>query len=348
MSKIILDSPDNRNNIGTKIKQLWVGGKDCKIVSAYVSDDDIFHCVNKIDSLEMICNARTSSTNPYTLQSLLKNKNIEIRSRNDIHAKAYIFDKNAIITSANATPNGLGVGTIEAASLVNSKNAIADINSWFYSLWNHSGTEDLRGLTKNEWKVLEASWNLKNLNNKTINLIDLINSESIPDDIIFCFWHETEENPDKDRVASASRKQGVVELPENIEDWDFLIEGGVDEVNKNKIDKLLKKHYSKICINIKTDTWPASKIYKRETFPSRFLDRTIEYAYRKNQIILSLYRTDNIKLPFVVDKESIALINSSLSFNRAAWKSYRKTEGGKCAYCTPRQLYKLVKQEDIR
>lgn len=348
MSKIILDSPDNKNNIGTKVKQLWGDEKDCKIVSAYVSDNDIFNCVNEIDSLELICNARTSSTNPYTLQSLLKYKNIEIKSRNDIHAKAYIFDNNAIITSANATPNGLGVGTIEAASLVNSKNAIADINSWFYSLWNHSETEDVRGFTKDEWKVLEASWNLKNSNNKNINLIDLINSESIPNDIIFCFWHESEDAPAKHKVASASEDQGVIELPENIDDWDFLIEGEVDEVNKNKIDKLFKKHYSKICISLKTDTWPANRIYKREAFLSRFLDKTIEYSYRKKQIILSLYRTDNIKLPFVVDEKSIELINSSLLFNRAAWKNYRKTEGGKFAYCTPRQLYKLVKQENIR
>ncbi len=341
MSEVILDSIENRNRIGEKVKSYLEDEINFKLVSAYISDAEIFSDIQKFLSFKIICNARSSSTNPYLLRNLLKKRGVEIKSRKDIHAKTYIFRDKAIITSANATPNGLGLGTIEAASLIDSDKGINGLNEWFELLWNHDNTENVRNFIEEEWKELESAWNIKNKNTKP-NLIDLINTQSIPENYIFCFWHRVNDAPAKNKVANASIEQGVVELPENIENWDYWIEGDSDEIDKEAIDQLLAEHYSKICINIRSDSWPASKIYKTEKFPSRLLDKTISYKFRNKTILLSLYRTDNIKLPFNVDNSAIELINNSITYNKKSWEKFLETKYGKSGYCTAKQLYKLV------
>ena len=157
MDKVILDDTENRDNIGNQIKFSFEKEPNCNIVSAYVSDSVIFNDVNNIKSLKLICNARSPSTNPRVLRNLLINTGIDIRSRRDIHAKVYLFKDKAIIGSANATRNGLGVGTIEAASLTESKDIIQELSNWFNTLWENSESEDIRGFTENEWDTLQSA-----------------------------------------------------------------------------------------------------------------------------------------------------------------------------------------------
>lgn len=341
MSKVILDSVENRNLIGGTVNSFLEDVTSLKLVSAYISEAEIFSEDKEINFFKIICNARSHSTNPYLLRSILE-RGVEIKSRKDIHAKVYIFKDKAIISSANATPNGLGIGTIEAASVVDSGNDINNLNIWFKSLWDHESTENVRDFADDEWRELESAWNLRNKNSKP-DLIDLINTQSIPENYIFCFWHKVKDAPAKSKVADTSAKQGIVELPDNIENWDYWIEGCSNELDKKSIDKILGNNYSKVCINFLSDSWPASKIYKKEYFPSRMLDKTISHEFRNKTLLLSLYRTDNIKLPFNIDSGAIDLINSSISRNKKVWKDFHNTKSGRSGYCTAKQLYKLVR-----
>lgn len=341
MPEVILDSVENKNRIGDTVNSFLKEEARLKLVSPYISETEIFSKNKQIKSFKIICNARSSSTNPYLLRKLLE-RGIEIKSRKDIHAKTYIFKDKAIISSANATFNGLDIGTIEAASVVDSERDISNLNSWFNSLWDHKCTENVSDFSDAEWIKLEAAWNIRSKKSKH-NLIDLINTKSIPEDYIFCFWHKTKDAPAKNKIADTSAEQGIVELPENIEKWDYWIEGDSNEVDKESIDKILENYYSKVCINFRTDSWPASKVYKTELFPSRLLDKTISHKFRNKTLLISLYRTDNINLPFNIDNSAIELINNSISRNKKAWDKFYETEDGKSGYCTAKQLYKLVK-----
>jgi len=344
MSKVILDHTRARDLIGKKVTSLIVEANECEIVSAYISECDIFNDYENLKSLKIICNARSSSTNPFTLLSLLGNERIEVRSRSDIHAKVYIFPDCILITSANATPNGLGIGTIEAAALVTSEGEIDKTKDWFLSLWNDKGTEVVREFTKGEWDKLKSQWRISNNRNKRPKLIDLINTRSIPKNTTFCFWCEVNDAPSKEKVYTASSRQGVVELPDNIDKWDYWIEGSLDEIDIKSVNDFLKRQYSNICVNIKANVFPPTKVYKTEAFSSKVLDKAISYKYRRNKLLLTLYRTDSVKLPFDVDSEAIKLINDSLKYNKKAWEKHYKSAHGKLGYCTPEDLYSLVEK----
>lgn len=342
MTKVIFDNTENRDNIGRVINSFFNEEKSCQIISAYLSENDILNDPDKIRSMKIICNARSSSTNPYILNSLLKNKNIDIKSRSDIHAKVYIFQNKVLISSANATPNGLGSGTLEAASLVESKDAVDKTHSWYESLWNDKGSENVRDFSESDWEKLKSAWNIKNGRNKLPMLIDLINTKSIPENVVFGFWHQVSDGPSKDKVSKASSKDGLIELPERIEDWDYWIEGNASEVSQESLNKTLNKHYSSVCINLKANDWPATKIYKTGHYSSRMLDRSLSYRFRNNNLLLSLYRTDKSKMPFKIDSESIDLINTSILNNPQEWRKYQKSKDGMFGYCSAEQLYKLV------
>jgi len=78
-------------------------------------------------------------TNPFAIVALQK-KDVIVRHLDTLHAKVYIGDEDAVVTSANASKNGLGLDNetgpfwLEAGVIVSSQIAI----SWFNSLWHAS------------------------------------------------------------------------------------------------------------------------------------------------------------------------------------------------------------------
>jgi len=342
--EIILDSIINKDKIGQAI---IASMKECQgavnIVSPYVSETNLFDLLKMGSPLRLVCDARSPACNPEVLEKLLEMK-VEIRSRRDIHAKVYIFESEAYVTSANATPNGLGHGMIEACTKVGDKKSLFELNEWFENIWSEKDTENVADFSDHEWNTLKANWKLKPKNGKTKkpNLSDLIYSKKLPTNIVFLFWHQTDKAPEQKDVLAKTPQDSIIELPESMKDWDFFIESEDSNGQFNLLKDILKNYYGSLCINIKTNSYPIETAYAVEAVASRLLDKPIRFQFEGEKLILSLYRTDNVNLPFKVDGDAIKLINKSIKENRDIWEKYFETDEGRFGYCSVEALYGLV------
>lgn len=90
----------------------------------------------------IICNLDSGSTNPFVIETLLKEKNFSVKNNPLLHAKVYLNKSQAIVGSANLSANGLGYegeselkGWHEAGILIKQKEEINNIYKWFQSMW---------------------------------------------------------------------------------------------------------------------------------------------------------------------------------------------------------------------
>lgn len=89
--------------------------------------------------VRLICNLKMGGTNPEVIETLMK-AGADIRQSDRLHAKVYIGDSQAVIASANASINGLGLegdelsGWIETGVELPAEDALL----WFDELWKHS------------------------------------------------------------------------------------------------------------------------------------------------------------------------------------------------------------------
>jgi hypothetical protein len=344
MFEVIFDNVDKKNNIGESLIA-DVGNSNSKlyIVAPYVSDLDNIINISDLLSIRIICNADSNSCNPLTLERLVKKNNVEIKSRNDIHAKIYILDNSAYITSANPTPNGLGNGTIEAAVKIKEEGEIEQIKKWFDYLWIDCKSEDVKAFTPERWEKLKANWRINNRKKNSKNsFYELFRAESFPDNISIAFWCDGVDLPNKDDVEKVAKNAGVVELPSNVENWDYYLESENFE-EFSVLKKLLDKYKNQIFVNIKVNKWPLSKAFGADNFPSRILDTPIKFKKRSKECILSLYRTDVEYPGFVFDQRIIDVINKSININCDKWADYFKTIDGRFGYCTKEMFYELTR-----
>ncbi len=86
--------------------------------------------------VRIICNLSMGGSNPSVIEKLMKRYSVKQHDR--LHAKVYIGKTEAVITSANASTNGLGLeggvalsGWIECGAVVPSMT----IRPWFENLW---------------------------------------------------------------------------------------------------------------------------------------------------------------------------------------------------------------------
>ncbi len=351
MAKLILDNTIERNCIGSSIvDELKENHSDSiSIISPYISEVDKLLNFSNTKNIRFICNANSNSCNPFTLETLINTHHAEIRTRNDIHAKVYIFDNSLYITSANATPNGIGIGTIEAAVKISNKKIITDIKMWFKQLWEDGGSKDVKDFSSETWARLKANWKINNRrSNSKLSLYDLIITKKIPKNVSFAFWCDVEDAPNKERVAKVATDNNLVELPKDINSWDYWIEGEFDDKNDKYnqeykiLEKILNKYYSQIMINIKVNDWPFNKAFLKDNFLSRLLDTPITLKWDKQFLLLALYRMDNINPEFNFDKNVIKLINKSRVVNKDKWKKFFSTKEGRYGYCSNKKLYELV------
>ncbi|TPG46029.1 hypothetical protein EAH89_25190 [Roseomonas nepalensis] len=86
--------------------------------------------------IRVVCNLMSGATNPNEIERMMS-QGIDVRQCDRLHAKLYVSDKEAVVTSANASTNGLGLQAgeqahwIEAGVVVEAKEAQA----WFNHLW---------------------------------------------------------------------------------------------------------------------------------------------------------------------------------------------------------------------
>ncbi len=91
----------------------------------------------------IICNLSMGGTNPHEIGAL-QARGIQIRHNDRLHAKIYLGAGSAVVTSANASANGLGLeglevaGWTEAGVLVSDTAMVQTIGEWFEALWGQS------------------------------------------------------------------------------------------------------------------------------------------------------------------------------------------------------------------
>lgn len=144
---------------------LFVAGKDLADAIRYVLAGSNVRCAvafwgNGAESFlsqatgnkpRIICDVTLGGTSPTALRALGAPENDRLRCVAGLHAKIYISDQGAIVGSANASHNGVGLDRspilIEGGVLLApDNNAFGHVGSWFETQWKASKKVDTRAL----------------------------------------------------------------------------------------------------------------------------------------------------------------------------------------------------------
>ena len=111
-------------------------------------------------TVRIICNLATGGTNPDVIERLIARR-ADVRHNSLLHAKVYIGDQTSIVTSANASINGLGLEGEEIANWIEAGAEISSesVVSWFEELWEASPPVSQRDLDKAREQFQERSAN---------------------------------------------------------------------------------------------------------------------------------------------------------------------------------------------
>lgn len=105
----------------------------------------------------IVCDALSGGTNPKVLRAIMKRPDVEVRHCDALHAKVYIGTNSCVVTSSNASTNGVGVegdqakGLIEAGYLT---EASLEIKSWFKEIW----FDNARPITEEDLERAAKAW----------------------------------------------------------------------------------------------------------------------------------------------------------------------------------------------
>lgn len=93
------------------------------------------------ERVRVICDLESGATNPYEVEKL-REQQVDVRQKDRLHSKVYLFDGElAVIGSANASANGLGLegdeveGQIEACLATDHPSTVEATGVWFEKLW---------------------------------------------------------------------------------------------------------------------------------------------------------------------------------------------------------------------
>ncbi|WP_406854663.1 phospholipase D family protein [Alsobacter sp. KACC 23698] len=101
----------------------------------------------------VICNLKSGGTNPWALRKLATE---QIRQSDTLHAKVYLGATEAIVASANASANGLGLEGEEQAFWTEAGVRLSNVTAasdWFEKLWETS-----RDIRPEDWRAAQDAW----------------------------------------------------------------------------------------------------------------------------------------------------------------------------------------------
>lgn len=131
--------------------------------------------------VKIICDISMGGTNPDELRKLGAPDNQNLRYIRDFHAKAYLSDNGTVVTSANASNNGIGfggsgAGLIEAGYFTTEIESIGD---WFELQWSDAQSVNKQTLIKcvELWEARKRAFERFSTNSKPMSLIDALRSE---------------------------------------------------------------------------------------------------------------------------------------------------------------------------
>lgn len=127
------------DTLSLEIIRIVSGSKvSCAVAFWGHGSETIFGSVD-LSHVKIVCNLRMGGTNPLAIMAI-QAKGAHVRHMDNLHAKVYIGDIDAVVASANASVNGLGIlaGTsatwLEAGVVLPSADAV----DWFETLWKNS------------------------------------------------------------------------------------------------------------------------------------------------------------------------------------------------------------------
>lgn len=149
--KILVDNEIRRAVLGCKLSKIAVAyiGADWK---SFIPDSS---------HLEAIIVSPTFGSNPWAITDLVKQIGWEkLFFLDELHAKAYVGKKSAVIGSANLTRNGLGAeGLVELCVEVNAEESLRKLNKAFDDLKKRAKEQyPTKEAKKERIKELEKSW----------------------------------------------------------------------------------------------------------------------------------------------------------------------------------------------
>ncbi len=120
------------------------------------------------EDARIICNLKMGGSNPHELKKIqAKLPPGSVRQSDSLHAKVYLGRDQAVVTSANASANGLGLEGVEEAKWLEAGilvSDVADIEIWLDDLW-----EQARDISVTDWRKAEKEWEMRQMRKPTLN-----------------------------------------------------------------------------------------------------------------------------------------------------------------------------------
>lgn len=144
-----------------------MGERRCRCAVAFWGRGSARHLPTGDAGFRVICNLRTGGTNPFEIEKLPLS---QVRQCDALHAKVYIGSRFAIVTSANASANGLGFEGVEQARwietgvLLDDVRMMKELSSWFDILWR-----DSREISSGDLQNSKKMWNIRQNSKPTMN-----------------------------------------------------------------------------------------------------------------------------------------------------------------------------------
>ena len=149
------------NELNEAIRTVCKGSKvRCAVAFWGKGAETLFHPQGE---WKIICNLNMGGTNPYAIRKIAGDKLAKldrVRQHDKLHAKIYLNDHEAIVTSANASANGLGQedkelsGWIETGVRITTAEELEALRAWFTELWDKKA----KRITSENLDEAEAIW----------------------------------------------------------------------------------------------------------------------------------------------------------------------------------------------
>jgi hypothetical protein len=141
------------NRLAEEIRGCWVDCPAPRIAVAFWGHGAISRLgLDQTDApTQVLCDLFSGGCNPTEISRLVQRKHTEVRWLTGLHAKVYLGHDRCVVTSANASANGLGFEgdlnlELEAGFLFQTPRELADARTWFAKLWRSAQHNEIDGL----------------------------------------------------------------------------------------------------------------------------------------------------------------------------------------------------------
>jgi hypothetical protein len=185
--------------------------------------------------VKIICNLKSGATNPETIEAL-RQKGINPKQHDRLHAKVVIGTSSAVIGSANLSSNGLNLegdetqGWEEAGLVTRDATQLDDARKWFDDMWR-----DSRDISLQDIEDAKAKWHARRVDRTLISHgvvgfnLDSVTYPELVDRAIYLAIYRDQLSDEaipafKEHIKglNAEANSGAVQIPPMYENWPEL------------------------------------------------------------------------------------------------------------------------------